>query len=105
MPFEAWAYVLTPPFLRCATGSVSDRVDDSGARRLTALITPPRPAMAARVKLAAEADGADPVTLAQGTAFRPSPSRTKRRRCSSWRAEGHLAATQSLARARARGRA
>lgn len=78
MLLEGWAYVLD------VTGFYDARVaeraylgtapGDAGARRLTALIGHrPRPAMAARVKLAVEADGADPVTLPKGTAFRSQP--------------------------------
>jgi hypothetical protein len=78
MLLEAWAYVLD------VTGFYDARVaeraylatapDDAAARRLIALIGHrPRPAMAARVKLVVEADGADPVNLPKGTAFRSQP--------------------------------
>jgi len=75
MLLEAWAYVLD------VTGFYDARIaeraylptapDDIAAARLAALIGHRlRPAMAARVLLATEADGADPVLLPKGTAFR-----------------------------------
>ncbi len=75
MLLEAWAVVLdTTGFYdaRIAERSyLSTAPDDAAARRLTALIGHrPRPAMAAKVKLAVQADGADPVTLPKGTGFR-----------------------------------
>jgi hypothetical protein len=75
MLLEAWSVVLdTTGFYdaRIAERSyLSTAPDDATARRLTALIGHrPRPAMAASVKLAVDADGADPVTLPKGTGFR-----------------------------------
>ena len=78
MLIEAWSVVLD------TTGFYDARVaeraylqtapDDATARRLVGLIGyRPRPAMAARVKLAVEADGADPLTLPVGTGFRSGP--------------------------------
>ncbi len=78
MLLEAWSVVLdTTGFYdaRIAERSyLQSAPDDATARRLVDLIGHrPRPAMAARVKLAVEADGADPVTLPRGTAFRSGP--------------------------------
>ena len=78
MVLEGWAYVLD------VTGFYDARVaersylatapDATSAARLTALLGHrPRPAMAARVTLAAEVDGADPVKLPRGTAFLSEP--------------------------------
>jgi hypothetical protein len=78
MLLEAWASVLD------TTGFYDARIaercflptapDAAVARRMAALIGHrPRPAMAARVQLALEADGADPVMLPKGTAFRSQP--------------------------------
>src|SRR5262249_31309346 len=78
MLLEAWAYVLGVTGFYDARAAqrayLGTARDDAGARLITALIGHrPRPAMAARVKLAVEADGADPVTLPKGTAFRSQP--------------------------------
>lgn len=75
MLLEAWAAVLdTTGFYdaRIAERSyLSTAPDDISARRLTALIGyRPRPATAAKVKLAVDAAGADPVTLPKSTGFR-----------------------------------
>ena len=75
MLLEAWAAVLDSTGFydaRLAERSyLSTAPDAQTARDLTALIGHrPRPAMAARVDLAVEADGADPVTLPAGTGFR-----------------------------------
>lgn len=75
MLLEAWSVVLdTTGFYdaRIAERSyLSTAPDAAAARRLTALIGHrPRPAIAARVDLAVEADGNDPVTLPRGTGFR-----------------------------------
>jgi len=78
MLLEAWAYVLD------STGFYDARIaersylptapDEIAARRLTDLIGHrPRPAMAARVRLALRAEGTDPVTLPKGTGFRSGP--------------------------------
>lgn len=78
MLLEAWAYVLD------VTGFYDARIaersylgttpDQAGARRLTNLLGHrPRPAMAARVQIALEAEGADPLTLPVGTSFRSEP--------------------------------
>lgn len=78
MLLEAWSIVLD------VTGFYDARIaeraylatapDQATARRLTALLGHhPRPAMAARVKLAVEAEGADPVELPRGTGFRSDP--------------------------------
>lgn len=82
MLLEAWAYVLD------VTGFYDARVaersylgtapDTRSARRLTALLGHrQRPAMAARVVLAAEVDGVDPVTVPRGTAFLSEPFDTE----------------------------
>ena len=78
MLLEAWAYVLDVTGFYDARiaerGFLGTAPDAASARRLTALLGHrPRPAMAARVQLAAEADEADPVTLPEGTAFRSEP--------------------------------
>lgn len=78
MLLEAWAVVLdTTGFYdaRIAERAYLQTAPDAAtALRLTALIGHrPRPAMAARVDLAVEADGADPVTLPTGTGFRSGP--------------------------------
>lgn len=78
MLLEAWAVVLdTTAFYdaRIAERSYLQTAPDQAvARNLTALIGHrPRPAIAARVDLAVQADGADPVTLPAMTAFRSGP--------------------------------
>ncbi len=78
MLLEAWSVVLdTTAFYdaRIAERSyLQTAPDEAAARNLTALIGHrPRPAMAARVALAVQADGADPVTLPKGTGFRSGP--------------------------------
>ncbi len=78
MLLEAWSVVLdTTAFYdaRIAERSyLQTAPDETAARNLTALIGHrPRPAMAARVDLTVEADGADPVTLPKGTGFRSGP--------------------------------
>ena len=78
MLIEAWAYLLDVTAFydaRVAERSyLGTAPDATSAARLTALLGHrPRPAMAARVVLAAEADGADPVVLPKGTAFLSEP--------------------------------
>lgn len=78
MLLEAWSVVLdTTAFYdaRIAERSyLQTAPDQAAALNLTALIGHrPRPAIAARVNLAVQADGADPVTLAKGTSFRSGP--------------------------------
>ena len=78
MLLEAWSVVLdTVAFYDARVSErsyLSTSPDDGTARNLTALIGHrPRPAMAASVRLAVEADGADPVTLPVGTGFRSGP--------------------------------
>ena len=78
MLLEAWSVVLdTTAFYdaRIAERSyLQTAPDQAAARNLTALIGHrPRPAIAARVDLAVQADGADPVTLPKITAFRSGP--------------------------------
>ncbi|SCX79762.1 hypothetical protein [Nitrosospira sp. Nsp13] len=78
MLIEAWSAILD------VTGFYDARIaersylptapDPASARRLAALIGHRmRPAMAARIRLAVEADGADPILLPKGTAFRSAP--------------------------------
>ncbi|MEY6434108.1 hypothetical protein ABC977_17020 [Thioalkalicoccus limnaeus] len=78
MLLEAWAYVLD--VVGFYDARIAERAylptapDAETAARLTALIGHrPRPAMAAKVQLAVTVDGADPVTLPIGTAFRSAP--------------------------------
>lgn len=78
MLIEAWAYVLDVTAFydaRVAERSyLGTAPDATSAARLTALVGHrPRPAMAARVVLAAEVDGADPVVVPKGTAFLSEP--------------------------------
>jgi hypothetical protein len=78
MLLEAWSVVLdTTAFYdaRIAERSyLQTAPDQAAARNLTALIGHrPRPDIAARVDLAVQADGADPVTLPKITAFRSGP--------------------------------
>lgn len=78
MLLEAWSIILdTTAFYdaRIAERSYLQTAPDQiAARNLTALIGHrPRPAIAARVELAVQADGADPVTLPKGTGFRSGP--------------------------------
>lgn len=78
MLLEAWAYVLDVTGFYDARiaerGYLGTAPDEVSAQRLTMLIGHrPRPAIAARVTLAAEADGSDPVLLPKGTAFRSEP--------------------------------
>lgn len=78
MLLEFWAYILD------VTGFYDARIaersylatapDADSLARIVALVGyRPRPAMAARVLLALEADGADPVAIPVGTAFRSEP--------------------------------
>ncbi len=78
MLLEAWAYVLD--VVGFYDARIAERAylptapDAATAARLLALIGHrPRPAMAARVKLAVTVDGADPVSLPVGTGFRSAP--------------------------------
>jgi len=75
MLLECWAYVLDVTAFYDAR--IAERAylltapDQAAARRLTAMIGHrARPAMAASVKVAVEAEGSDPLSLARGTAFR-----------------------------------
>jgi len=78
MLLEAWAYVLdVTGFYDARTAErafIGTAPDQAGAQRLAALLGHrARGAMAARAMLALEADGADPVALPRGTAFRSEP--------------------------------
>ena len=78
MLLESFAYVLDVTGFYDARSAerayLQTAPDDVAARRLTELIGHrPRPAMAARVKLALEADGHDPLNLPVGTGFRSGP--------------------------------
>jgi hypothetical protein len=78
MLVEAWSYVLDVTGFYDARSAersyLSTAPDALSAQRLIGLIGHrPRPAMAARVQLAVEADGHDPVTLPAGTSFRSGP--------------------------------
>ena len=78
MLLEAWAYVLdVTGFYDARTAErafIGTAPDQASAQRLAALLGHrARGAMAARAMLALEADGADPVALPRGTAFRSEP--------------------------------
>jgi predicted phage baseplate assembly protein len=78
MLLESWAYVLDVVGFYDARSAerayLQTAPDEVSARRLTELIGHrPRPAMAARVQLALEADGHDPLLLPIGTGFRSGP--------------------------------
>jgi predicted phage baseplate assembly protein len=75
MLLECWAYVLdVTGFYDARTaerGYIGTAPDPIAAQRIAALLGHrPRGALAARVKLALDAEGADPVVVPRGTAFR-----------------------------------
>lgn len=78
MLVEAWAYVLDVTGFYDARSAersyLATAPDARSAQRLSALLGHrPRPPMAARVQLAIEVDGHDPLPLPAGTAFRSGP--------------------------------